>query len=663
MPIYRRAADDLVAAGLAYPCFCSQERLDALRAAAHAAGRPPRYDGRCRRARAGRGAGTPRRRRAGRAALRRAGRRRALRRRHPRADHDRLRAIGDFIILRSDGLPSYNFAAVVDDAAMAITHVIRGDDHLTNTARQELLRRALLPGAAGARLRPPRHDPGARRRQALKAPRGDGGGRVPRASATCPRRSSITWRCCRGRTATTRCSASSGSSPSFELSALSAQPGDLRHGQARLAEPPVDHGARATPSTSAWSRERLPAGTPAPAVRAPRRRLQAVARALRRRAPARRRRARTPRARRRDASALAAAAAPLDLFAELRRAAPAPYAHARAGARAARRVPPSGQGARLQPARAAHAAAPGADRPRARPRAALRARAPSRPARRWPASTGRLAATSDRHDRRRPTVIRLFNSLTQRKEELVPRDAGQGRHLRLRPHGLQPRAHRQRPALRRLRRAALLARPRAASTVTLVENITDVNDKINAKADAEGRSPQRGRRRVHPGLRRRHRPARRAAARRRAAGQRDDPRDRRPRLPAHRRRPRLRGAGQRLLSGAQLPRVRQALQAAHRRARRGGPRRGRAGQGGPARLRRLEGGQARRARAPLGEPLGHWAGPAGTSSARPWACATWAPASTSTAAAATSSSRTTRTRSPRPRRPACPSPASGCTTA
>ena len=56
--------------------------------------------------------------------------------------------IGDFIILRSDHLPSYNFAAVVDDAAMAITHVIRGDDHLTNTARQELLRRALYPGAA-----------------------------------------------------------------------------------------------------------------------------------------------------------------------------------------------------------------------------------------------------------------------------------------------------------------------------------------------------------------------------------------------------------------------------------------------------------------------------------------------------------------------------------
>ena len=77
------------------------------------------------------------------------------------------------------GGPSYNFAAVVDDAAMAITHVLRGDDHLTNTARQELLRRALRPGSPGARLRPPRHDPGGRRRQAVQTPRGYVGGRLP----------------------------------------------------------------------------------------------------------------------------------------------------------------------------------------------------------------------------------------------------------------------------------------------------------------------------------------------------------------------------------------------------------------------------------------------------------------------------------------------------
>ena len=144
---YGRAADALAAAGLAYPCFCSQERLDALRAEALAAARPPRYDGRCR----GLDAAEVQRRLA-------AGETAALRFAVPAGDvtfDDAIRgpitiageAIGDFIILRSDHMPSYNFAAVVDDAAMAITHVIRGDDHLTNTARQELLRRALYPVA------------------------------------------------------------------------------------------------------------------------------------------------------------------------------------------------------------------------------------------------------------------------------------------------------------------------------------------------------------------------------------------------------------------------------------------------------------------------------------------------------------------------------------
>ena len=62
-------------------------------------------------------------------------------------------AIGDFIIVRSDGVAGYNFASVVDDRDMGITHVIRGDDHLTNTARQLLLFAAL--GAPRAALRPP----------------------------------------------------------------------------------------------------------------------------------------------------------------------------------------------------------------------------------------------------------------------------------------------------------------------------------------------------------------------------------------------------------------------------------------------------------------------------------------------------------------------------
>jgi glutamyl-tRNA synthetase len=144
--LYRQAADELAADRRAYPCFCRQGRLEALRAEALAEGRPPRYDGRCRRLEPAEVEG---RLAAGEPA--------ALRFAVPEGSvtfGDAIRgpitiadeAIGDFIILRSDGMPSYNFAAVVDDAAMAVTHIIRGDDHLTNTARQELLRRALYPG-------------------------------------------------------------------------------------------------------------------------------------------------------------------------------------------------------------------------------------------------------------------------------------------------------------------------------------------------------------------------------------------------------------------------------------------------------------------------------------------------------------------------------------
>ena len=140
---YRAAAQELVAAGQAYHCFCPEERLAQLRAAALAAGRPPRYDRRC--------LGLPpeevRRRLAD-------GEPAALRFKVPGGDiviDDGIRgrvvvssdAVGDFIIVRSDGVAGYNFASVVDDRDMGITHVIRGDDHLTNTARQLLLFSAL----------------------------------------------------------------------------------------------------------------------------------------------------------------------------------------------------------------------------------------------------------------------------------------------------------------------------------------------------------------------------------------------------------------------------------------------------------------------------------------------------------------------------------------
>ena len=104
-------------AGHAYPCFCSQERLDALRAEALAAGRPPRYDGRCRRLDAGEVARARRRRRAGRAALCRARGRRRLRRRHPRPHHaSAARRSATSSSCAPTASPSYNFAAVVDDA-------------------------------------------------------------------------------------------------------------------------------------------------------------------------------------------------------------------------------------------------------------------------------------------------------------------------------------------------------------------------------------------------------------------------------------------------------------------------------------------------------------------------------------------------------------------
>ena len=147
---YRHAAGKLIAAGSAYLCFCPEQRLEELRAAALAEGRPPRYDRRC----LGLSAHTVQQRLAG-------GERAAVRFAVPPGEiviDDVLRgpvvvssdAIGDFIMVRSDGVAGYNFASVIDDRDMGITHVIRGDDHLTNTARQLLLFAAL--GAAAPRF-------------------------------------------------------------------------------------------------------------------------------------------------------------------------------------------------------------------------------------------------------------------------------------------------------------------------------------------------------------------------------------------------------------------------------------------------------------------------------------------------------------------------------
>ncbi len=143
LKLYRGAAGELLDSGLAYRCFCPEERLEKLRREALVGGRPARYDRRC----LGLAPDEVRRRLA-------AGEPAAIRFKVPEGDVviiDLIRgpvtiggdALSDPIIVRSDGVAGYNFATVADDLAMGITHVIRGDDHLTNTARQQLLFEAL----------------------------------------------------------------------------------------------------------------------------------------------------------------------------------------------------------------------------------------------------------------------------------------------------------------------------------------------------------------------------------------------------------------------------------------------------------------------------------------------------------------------------------------
>ncbi|MDI6872202.1 MAG: glutamate--tRNA ligase [Bacillota bacterium] len=147
--LYEQAAAQLKEGGYAYDCFCTPEELAERRAAALARGAPPRYDGRCR----GLSPSEAARRRDELAA---AGLRPALRFRLPDEDrevvvHDLVhgatvfhtRDLDDFLLLRPDRTPLYNFAATVDDWKMAITHVIRAEEHLTNTPRQILLFEAL----------------------------------------------------------------------------------------------------------------------------------------------------------------------------------------------------------------------------------------------------------------------------------------------------------------------------------------------------------------------------------------------------------------------------------------------------------------------------------------------------------------------------------------
>lgn len=143
LSLYRDFAQRLFREGRAYKCFCSPERLEALRKEQLSKGKMPRYDGRCR-SLAGEEV----------AKMESQGHQPVLRFRVEEKSilfedliHGRMSFsssdIGDFILVRSDGMAAYNFACVVDDHFMHMTHVIRGEDHLSNTPRQIMIYHAL----------------------------------------------------------------------------------------------------------------------------------------------------------------------------------------------------------------------------------------------------------------------------------------------------------------------------------------------------------------------------------------------------------------------------------------------------------------------------------------------------------------------------------------
>ncbi len=142
MARYRETLDDMLARGLAYYCYMTQEELEALREAQMARGEKPRYDGRWRPENSVRKEPP-------------AGVKPVIRFRNPDEGtvvwEDRVKGrieianseLDDLVIARSDGMPTYNFCVVIDDIDMRITHVIRGDDHVNNTPRQINIFRAL----------------------------------------------------------------------------------------------------------------------------------------------------------------------------------------------------------------------------------------------------------------------------------------------------------------------------------------------------------------------------------------------------------------------------------------------------------------------------------------------------------------------------------------
>lgn len=144
LDIYKEVTDRLIAEGKAYYCYCTEDELEAERQAQLARGETPKYNGHCRHLTEEQ-----------RAAYEAEGRKPTVRLRVPLnetvAFDDMVRGhvsfesngIGDFVIVKSDGIPVYNYAVVIDDHTMEVTHVIRAEEHLSNTPRQIVIYNAL----------------------------------------------------------------------------------------------------------------------------------------------------------------------------------------------------------------------------------------------------------------------------------------------------------------------------------------------------------------------------------------------------------------------------------------------------------------------------------------------------------------------------------------
>ncbi|MGN1399944.1 MAG: glutamate--tRNA ligase [Bacillus sp. (in: firmicutes)] len=142
--IYKKYYTELLDKGLAYKCYCTEEELEAEREAQLAKGETPQYSGKCRHLTADE-----------QAKLEAEGRQPSIRFSVPKGKtytfNDMVKGevsfesdgIGDHVIVKKDGIPTYNFAVVIDDHLMKISHVLRGDDHISNTPKQLMIYEAL----------------------------------------------------------------------------------------------------------------------------------------------------------------------------------------------------------------------------------------------------------------------------------------------------------------------------------------------------------------------------------------------------------------------------------------------------------------------------------------------------------------------------------------